>query len=226
MNQIELQVSPRGVLGKKVRFLRRKGMTPVHLFGHNIESLALQTDTAGLQRILTQAGKTALINLTLDQSAKPRKVLVREVQREPVSGKLLHVDFYEVSMEEEIRMEIPIVLVGEAPALKLKENILSQELNTLDIECLPDCIPNRIEVDVSPLTEAGQEVRVKNITLDKGVKILNNPDVVIARVSVRKAEEEVRPPEAVAAEAAAPEAEAKPAEEAAEKPKAEKAKGE
>lgn len=211
MDQIELKVSPREVLGKKVRFLRRKGITPVHVFGHNVESLAVQTDTGQLQRVLAQAGKTSLINLTVDKSEKPRKVVVREIQKNPVSGELLHVDFYQVSMEEKITMEIPIVLVGEAPAAQSKDVIVTQELRTLDIECLPDDIPSRIEVDLSPLTEPDQEIRVKDIKLDTCIAVLNNPDVVVAKAATRKVEVEVEvaAPEAVTA----PPTEEKPAEE-------------
>jgi large subunit ribosomal protein L25 len=225
MATIELKVNKREITGKKVRFLRGEGITPVHLFGHNVESLALQTETSQLQRVLTQAGKTKLIDLTLEKARKPRKVITREIQRNPLTGELLHVDFYEVSMEEKIRMEIPIVLVGESPALKIKDNILAHELHTLDIECLPDAIPSRIELDVSCLTEADQSIRVKDIVLGKEITVLNNPDVVAVRIGVRKIEEEVKPPEAVEAEAAAAEVPVtgeKPAEEA----KEEKAKEE
>lgn len=224
MTQIELKTNKRDVLGKKVKFLRKEGQIPVHIFGHNIESQALQAETALLQKVLTQAGKTKLIDLTVDKGRKPRKVITREVQKHPITGELLHVDFYEVSMEEKIRMEIPIIIVGESPALKIKENIMSQELDTLDIECLPDAIPSRIEVDVTSLTEPEQAIRVKDIVLGKEITIVNNPDVVVVRISVRKKEEEVVAP--VAAEAAAaevPVAGEKAAEEGKEPAKGEKA---
>ncbi len=225
MTPIELKTKKRDVLGKKVRFLRREGLTPVHIFGHNIESLALQAETSLLQRVLTQAGKTKLIDLTVDRGRKPRKVITREIQKHPITRELLHVDFYEVSMEEKIRMEIPIILVGESPALKIKDNIMSQQLDTLDIECLPDAIPSRIEVDISCLTEPEQAIRVKDIVLGKEITIVNNPDVVVVRISVRKVEEVVAPV-AEAAEAAAgevPVAGEKPEAEAKEQAKGEKA---
>lgn len=225
MTPIELKTKKREVLGKKVRFLRREGLTPVHIFGHNIESLALQVETSLLQRVLTQAGKTKLIDLTVDRGRKPRKVITREIQKHPITRELLHVDFYEVSMEEKIRMEIPIILVGESPALKIKDNIMSQQLDTLDIECLPDAIPSRIEVDISCLTEPEQAIRVKDIVLGKELTIVNNPDVVVVRISVRKVEEVVAPV-AEAAEAAAgevPVAGEKPEAEAKEQAKGEKA---
>jgi len=123
MEQIELQVTNREILGKKVRFLRRQGITPIHLFGHDVESMALQCDTPQLKQVLAQAGKTSLISLRLDTAKKPRNVVTREVQRDPQTGALLHADFYQVRMAEKIKVDVPIVLVGEAPALKSKENI-------------------------------------------------------------------------------------------------------
>ena len=191
MEKIELQTANRETLGKKVRFLRRQGVIPVHLFGRGIESLALQCDTGQLQHVLTQAGKTMLINLKLDKAKKPRNVVVREVQREPLTDELLHVDFYQVSMTEKIRVEIPIVPVGEAPALKLKENFLTQELTSLTIECLPDEIPPSVEVDVSSLAEAEQMIHVQDLTVGEEITVLNNPEQMVVKISARRIEEVV-----------------------------------
>ena len=200
MDNIELKVANREILGKKVRFLRRQGVTPVHLFGHGIESVALQCDTAKLQQVLAEAGKTRLISLKLDNEKRPRTVVVREVQIEPRTGESLHVDFYQVKMAEEVKVEVPVVLVGEAPALKLKETMLVQELNTLTVECLPAKIPTSVELDLSSLTEPEQAVRVKDIELDEGITILNDPELVVLRISsrpVEKIEEPVIAEEAV-----------------------------
>jgi len=207
MNQIELEITKREVLGKKVRFLRRQGITPVHLFGHGIESMALQCDTAKLQQVLTEAGEAKVISLKLDNEKRPRSVLVREVQVDSLKGRLLHVDFYQVKMTEEVKVEVPITLVGEAPALKLRANMLMQELDTLTVECLPAKIPASVELDISSLTEAEQMVRVKDIELEKGVTILNDPELVVVKISSRHvevvAEREVTE-EAVEAPEAAP----------------------
>jgi len=207
MDQIKLEITKREVLGTKVRFLRRQGITPVHLFGHGIESMALQCDTAKLQQVLTEAGEARVISLKLDNEKRRRSVLVREVQVDPLKGGLLHVDFFQVKMAEEVKVEVPITLVGEAPALKLKANMLMQELDTLTVECLPAKIPASVELDISSLTEAEQMVRVKGIELEKGVTILNDPELVVVKISSRPvevvAEREVTE-EAVEAPEAAP----------------------
>jgi large subunit ribosomal protein L25 len=211
-DKIELQVEKRNVTGKRVKYLRSKGVIPVHLFGHNVESLTLQGEAAGLQKVISQAGRTRLIDLKVGRTAKTHAVMVREIQKDPIKGNLLHVDLYEVNMAEKIRVEVPIVLVGESPALKLRENMLYQDLNTLTVECLPDKMPDRIRVDISVIKEADEAVRVRDVILPE-VHIINGPDLVIAKVSVRPVEvvEEVKPVaaavEGAAAEGAAPAAE-------------------
>ncbi len=211
MDQIELSAAKRDILGKKVRFLRRQGITPVHVFGHGIESLALQCDTANLQRVLTQTGQTRVINLNIDGEKTPRTVMVRETQRSILKDDLLHVDFYQVKMTEVIDVDVPITLVGEAPALRDKENMLMQELNTLSVQCLPANIPNSIEVDVTSLTEPDQAIRVRDIVPGEGVTIVNDPEVMLARIAVQREAEEI--PEAVeVAEAAEAEEAAQPSE--------------
>ena len=194
MDKIELEVTNREILGKKVKHLRRQGITPVHLFGHSIESLALQCNTGELERVLAQAGYTGLISLKLDKEKKPRTVVVREFDRDWRRGKLVHVDFYQVRMEEKIKLEIPVVLVGEAPALKFKDNMLEHELDTLTIECFPAKIPASLEVDISSLTEPGQAIRVKDVALDENITVLNDPELVVVKIILRpveKLEEEV-----------------------------------
>ena len=188
MDKIELKVANREVLGKKVKHLRRQGITPVHVFGHGIESLALQCDTKELEQILSQAGQTRLITLKLAKEKKPRTVVVREFDRDWRRGQLIHVDFYQVKMEEKIRLEIPVVLVGEAPALKSKTNMLAHELGTLTVECLPAKIPNSLEVDINSLTEPDQSIRVKDVTLGEGITVLNNPELVVVKISLRPVE--------------------------------------
>jgi large subunit ribosomal protein L25 len=188
MDKVELKVDKRQILGKNVRFLRRQRITPVHLFGHGIESLALQCDTAELKRVLAQTGHTRLISLKVAEEKKPLNVLVREVQKVSLTGELLHVDFYNVKMAEKIKMEVPVVLVGDAPALKFKENMLVQDLHDLTVECLPAKIPASIELDISNLTETDQAIRVRDITLDGEVSLLNDPELVVVKISLRHVE--------------------------------------
>jgi len=187
MDHLELHVAKRDILGKKVRFLRRQGITPVHLFGHGIESLSLQCETSNIEQLLTKAGKATLINLKLDKEKKPRFVVVREVSRDPLKNKLLHVDLYQVKMEEKVKLEIPIILTGESPLLKVKGNVLMQELHTLTIECLPSKIPAKVEVDISSITKSEQTIRVKDIDIGNEVVILNDPELMVMNIIAQRA---------------------------------------
>ncbi len=98
---------------------------------------------------------------------------------------MLHVDFYQVQMGEKIKLEVPVITVGEAPALKAKDNMLDHELDALSVECLPAKIPTTIEVNISSLTEPGQAIRVKDVALGEGITILNDPELVLVKISKR-----------------------------------------
>ena len=209
MKQIELRATSREILGKKVRFLRRQGIIPLHLFGHSVESIALQCDEAQLKRVLAQAGKTRLISLKLDKGKKPRNVVVREIQRDMRTDGLLHVDLYQIKMTEKIRVEVRIVAVGESPALKSKENMLQQELNSLTVECLPNEIPANVKVDLSSLTERNQAIRVENVILGKEVAILDDPGLVVVKIGSRPKEKVEEVVAAEVAEVPSPEEELK-----------------
>jgi large subunit ribosomal protein L25 len=194
MDKIELTVTNREILGKKVKHLRRQGITPVHVFGHGIKSLVIQCETGELERVLGLAGHTGLISLKVGDEKKPRSVVIREFDRDWRKGQLLHVDFYQVKMGEKIKLDVPVALVGEAPALQSKAHMLEHELETLTVECLPAKIPASLEVDISSLSELGQTIRVKDVTVDKDVTILNDPELVVVKISYRhveKIEEEV-----------------------------------
>lgn len=200
MDQTELRTVKREILGKGVKLLRRQGVTPVHLFGRGVESMALQCSTADLRHLLAQAGQTRLLSLKIKGERRPRPVMVREIQRETLRGGLLHVDFYQVKMTEEIRTEVPIAMTGEAPALRLAENMLVQELNTLSIQCLPAEVPDSIPVDVSTLAGPHDALRVRDLTVSEGITVLNDPEVTVVRIAVQRAEE-VEAPAAEAVEA-------------------------
>ena len=210
MENIELETTRREMLGKEVRFLRRQGIMPVHLFGHGVESLALQCDATSLQQTLSRAGQTRLINIKIHGENQPRPVVVRGVHREPVRGGLLHVDFFQVSMKERVKIDVPLILVGEAPILKSREHMIVQELNTLAVECLPASMPGSLDLDVSSLSEPDQVLRVKDIEVNEDVTVQDDAELVVVRVILRpiaKVEEPV-----IAEEVAEPEEEPSPAE--------------
>ncbi len=193
MEDLRLKATQREVLGKKSRFLRRQGITPTHLYGHNLESLTLQCDTAELRQVMAQAGRTRLISLEVD-GKQPRSVFVREIQRDEVARQLLHVDFYQVRKGEKIAVNVPIILVGEAPAMKEKGRMIAHAITSLSIECLPDSVPPQIEVDLSRLEELNQAILVKDIVLGADITVNADPEQLVVKVSeavVKEVVEEV-----------------------------------
>jgi large subunit ribosomal protein L25 len=220
MEELRLTAAKREVLGKRNRFLRRRGITPAHLFGHDLESMPLQCDTVELKKIIAHAGTTRLVSLKIDGEKGPKNVFVREIQKDALGKNLLHVDFYQVRKGEKMTMDVPIVLVGEAPAMKGKGRLLSRGITVLSIECLPEKVPPQIEVDISKLTELEQTIHVKDIVLDPEIAVHANPEQLVVKVTeiVIKVEEE----KPVVAEEVAAEAEEK-VEAGAEKPTAEAA---
>jgi large subunit ribosomal protein L25 len=217
MDRIELSAAKRDVLGKKVESLRRRGITPANLYGHNVQSTSLQIDTAELKRTLAQAGKSSLVALKIDGGKRPRMVVFREVQRHPMTGSFLHVDLYEVSMEQKIKIEVPLVLVSEAPALKDRGGILVQNMTSIEVECLPANMPHSFEVDLSVLQEIDQAVHVKDLRVPDGITVLADREQSIVQISRSRVEAEMAE---VAAEAAAEAAEEAEGEAGAEEPKA------
>jgi len=208
MERPELQANVRKIFGKKVKSLRLQGITPLNLFGSGIEPIALQSETKKLALLLGTAGSARLINLKIDNEKQGRPVLFREVERDPMSAKLLHASLFQVKMGEMVAVKAPIVLTGEAPALKGKNTVLLQELDSLDIECLPGSIPDKIVVDISSLVEPGQ-IRVKDISVGKDITVLNGPDEIVVTVTIPRITAEVK--ETPVAEVA-PTSEEKPAE--------------
>ena len=191
MDDLKLQTTPRDLLGKKVRFLRRQGVTPVHLYGHNIKSMTLQCDTVQLQHIIALSGRTRLINLIVDTEKQPRSVFVREIQKDEIGTQLLHVDFYQVKSDEKIAVDVPIILVGEAPATRGKGRMLVHGITSLNIECLPGNVPPQIEVDVSPLEEVEQSIHVRDIVLSPDITVNADPEQLVVKVSEAVVKEEV-----------------------------------
>ncbi|UCH86101.1 MAG: 50S ribosomal protein L25 [Dehalococcoidia bacterium] len=189
--QIELAVSPRSILGKKVKTLRREGITPANIYGHGIPSQAVQVLTPDLARTIRVVGRNTMLQLHVEGEKKRRPVFVRTVQRDPITDEFLHIDFYQVSLKEKIRIEVPLVIVGEAPAVSVHQGILLQNVNVITMEGLPGDLPPLIEVDVSGLEEIDDAVHLKDLEVSPDVTVLAEPELVVAKVAAPRLIEEV-----------------------------------
>jgi large subunit ribosomal protein L25 len=207
--QLELAVEPRSILGKKVKTLRQQGMTPANIYGHGIPSQAVQVLTPDLARTIRAVGRNTMLQLHVEGEKKRRPVFVRTVQRDPITDEFLHVDFYQVSLKEKIRIEVPLVIVGEAPAVSVHQGILLQSVNVVTMEGLPGDLPPHLEVDVSGLEEIDDAVHLKDLDVSPDVTILAEPEMVVAKVAApRLVEEEEEVEEELEEGAEVPEEEA------------------
>jgi large subunit ribosomal protein L25 len=189
--QIELTVTPRSILGKKVNRLREQGITPGNIYGHGIPSRAVQMPTPDLARTIRVAGRNTMLQLHVEGEKKRRPVFIRDVHRDPITDAFLHVDFYQVSLKEKIRLEVPLVIVGEAPAVSVYSGILLQSVNAITMEGLPTDLPPHIEVDVSGLEEIDDAIHVKDLEVSPDVTLLVDPELVVAKVAAPRLVEEV-----------------------------------
>jgi large subunit ribosomal protein L25 len=190
MEKLELEVSKRDVTGKNVRFLRREGKTPAKIYGPGIDSMPVQVETKTMELILGKAGETDLITLKLHGSKSHPKVLIREVQRKPITDELLHIDFYQADLTHLIKVDVPLVFTGEAPIAKRKNVSIITMLDTINIEALPDHLPHDIEVDISVLEEVDQAILVKDIKLNPELTLHSDPEQMIVRAVEAKARAE------------------------------------
>ena len=183
----ELKVKSRDTLGKKVRFLRRQGLTPANLYGSKTESIPLQVETSLLERLIAMVGRNALITLKVDRAKEPRLAMIRDIQRDPLTGALLHVGFFQIEVTHKVRAEIPLIFLGEAPAAKSPRAMLIQNLTSLQVEGLPTDLPRRIEVDLSLLEEMNQAIHVREIPIDDRLEVLTDADQVVVHVEEPRA---------------------------------------
>ena len=189
MEKFVFEAKPRLVIGKQVKALRRQGLLPGIIYGHNVEPIAISLDMKTATKVLPTVSTTHLVEVNVD--GKPHITLVREKQRHPVTGVLLHIDFQEVSMTEKLRTSVRIELVGESPAVKMMDAIIVSGQEQLDIECLPADLPEKIVVDISGLKTFGNAIYVRDVVLPSGVSVLNNPAEMVVVATAPASDEKL-----------------------------------
>ena len=199
---ITLELQSRETIGKKVGLLRRDGIIPVHLYGPGTSSRSLQCQGAELAKVVARAGGSTPIMITVAGERGQHLVFVREVQRHPVRGNLLHVDFLRTEATQRVSAEVPMTLVGDSPGARSVAGTVVLQLHMIKVEALPLDMPREISIDLSPLTEPNAVIRCGDIALPSGSTLVSDPEDVVVRIEIPKApvEEEISEPEAVAAE--------------------------
>lgn len=209
---LTLKAAMREISGKKVKNLRQKGVLPAVLYGPGIKNaLSLEVNLKDFEKVFMEAGESALIWLEI--GGKKSSVLVHEIERDGISGKLIHVDFYQPKAGQTIETKVPLVFEGVALAVKDLGGTLVKNIQEVHVRALPEKLPHQILVDISGLKTFEDNILIKDLVLPEGVKIVRDQeDIVVKAVPVEKIKEEVKPVEEKAAEAEKVEGEKKPEE--------------
>jgi len=207
MEKVVLNATKRDVVGKQVKALRRAGKLPAVIYGRHNEPINISLDAHSASLALSKVGSSTLV--TIDVDGKEYPTLVREKQREFIKNRLLHVDFLAVSLTEKLRTYVSLHFVGVSTAVKDYNAVFVHNLEQFQVECLPADLPERIEVDITPLVRVGDGIRVREVVVSDKIRVLDNPDTMVCVASAPKVEEEAVVSEAEAA-VVAPTEEAEP----------------
>lgn len=203
MEELFLDAQIREEAGRgKIKGLREKGFVPAVVYAEGKPALALKLSHRQLVQLVHHhriEGVIINLNIKDDKKQKSRPCLIKEIQHDPVHGEIIHVDFNQISLTKEIKVNVPVVSKGEPIGVKLEGGSLEHILWEIEVECLPASIPKDIEIDVSNL-KMGESIHVKDIPVPQGVKILNDPGAIVLSVAAPMKEEV--PVEAAEGEAA------------------------
>jgi large subunit ribosomal protein L25 len=188
MEQIDLNAEVRTGVGKQVGRIRAQGYVPAVVYGSHYAATPIQVEARALQKALARAGGNTLIRLQIAER-EPVAVLAREVQRDTLKHNIIHVDFQQVVMTEKITAEVPLRLVGEAPAVRDLGGILVHGIDRLEVSCLPGDLPQAIDVDLSQLTRLHDSIAVSSLQLPPSITVLSEPETVIARIEAPRISE-------------------------------------
>ena len=169
--------------------LRRTGAVPAIVYGHGVASRAIHVDNKTFRKIWQEVGMTSLMTLSINNEEIP--VLIREIQMHPLREEVIHVDFYQVRMDETIEANVPLVFTGVAPAVKDLSGVLVKNLDEIELEALPQDLPHEITVDISSLTDFEKAIYVKDLHLPDRVTILTDSEHVVALVQPPRSEQEL-----------------------------------
>ncbi len=190
MTTLELKSKKRTLLGKKVKSLRRGGVIPAVVYGGKDGTTPIELDQKEFSKVFKTAGETTLIKLFID-GEKFKNVLIHDISRDPITEEINHVDFYEVKMDEKITTKVPLIFVGDAPAVIDLGGVLVKAMQELEVRALPSDLPHQIEINISQLETFDDNILVKDIKLPKNVEILENVETSVATVTPPRSEAEI-----------------------------------
>jgi large subunit ribosomal protein L25 len=190
MDKVKLESKTRDVFGRKTNKGRREGLVPAVVYGRGIKTESLWVNTLDLERLLKKAGESTVIDLLID-GKNSRNVIIYEIQKDPVTDKFRHIDFFQVRMDEEIETEVELFFAGESPAVKEQGGVLVKSLSEITVKCLPGDLPSEIIVDISTLKTFEDHICIKDLKISPKVEIDLDPETVVALVEEPRSEAEL-----------------------------------
>lgn len=191
MNNLILKVQKRELVGRKVKDLREKNLIPAVVYGHGAKNQNVAVEYIPFEKLYREAGESSLVDLVIDNE-KPVKILIQEVQADPLTGRFIHIDFRQVKMTEKITAEILLKFVGEAKAVKELGGILVKTADKIKVKCLPQDLVHEIEVDLSFLNTFEDFIHIKDLKIPAGLEVLGNPNEPVVNVIPPRSEEELK----------------------------------
>jgi len=193
---LSLSAKVRKDFGKKVKILRQRDILPAVLYGPKIKKTqSLKIDYKAFEKVYKTAGESSLISLEIEGEDKKTPVLIHEIQKNHLTGKISHIDFYQPSLEEKTVVKIPIVLEGTSPAVKELGGTLVKYISEVDVKALPQNLPKEIKINVENLNTFEDNIKILDLKLPEGVEILRNSNDIVASVlPLEKVEEELEKP--------------------------------
>jgi large subunit ribosomal protein L25 len=190
MAEFTLQVKSREEAGKNLHTMRKQGLIPAIMYGHNSAPQMFWVQYLDFSKLYAKAGESSIIELTLEKG-KGASVIVNDVQADPLSGRFTHVDFFQVRMNEKLEAHIPLEFIGEAPAVREMGGILVKPVEELLVSCLPQDLPHSLVVDLSSLINFEVRIQLKDMKIPAGVEVLADADTAIAQVEAPRSEAEM-----------------------------------
>ena len=187
MEKVVLKATKREVVGKQVKAMRREGKIPAVIYGRHTEPINVSLEAHSATLALAKLTSSSIV--TIDVDGKEYPALVREKQRDFIKNRLLHVDFLAVSLTEKLRATVSLHFFGVSIAVKDYGAVMVHNLEQFHVECLPADLPEHIEVDIAQLARVGDAIRVRDVVVSDKIRVLENPDTVVAVASAPKVEE-------------------------------------
>lgn len=188
---MELTVQKREIFGRGVKNLRKQGLIPAEFYAHGTKNISFNVPAKEFSKVFKEAGESTVLKLVFDN--EKINVLIHDVDRNPLTDEVSHIDFYGVKMDEKIKIKVPILFIGEAPAVKEQGGVIIKAMHEIEVEALPADLPHHIEVNLSALSAIGNGIFVKDLNIDKTIKILIDSETVIATIIEQAKEEEIVP---------------------------------